>query len=156
MKQSGFTLLEIMIVVFLIALTVGIVSINFRRDPSQIVEKEARRFVALVDQMCQESITQGRVLALTDEGATAYKFVVFDNAEWQAVKQDDIFRLRQLPEGISLNLDVEDTSSDEDKAYLRCEPDGFMTPFSAEFDLEEVRYRVLTNEKRKMEISAVQ
>lgn len=155
-RERGFTLLEIMVVVFLIALTVGIVSINFRHDSSQIVETEARRFVALVDQMCQESITQGRVFALTDEGATAYKFVVFDNAEWQAVKQDDIFRLRQLPEGISLNLDVEDTVSDDDKAYLRCEPDGFMTPFSAEFYLEGVRYRVFTNEKRKMEISAVQ
>ena len=156
MKQSGFTLLEVMVVVFLIALTVGIVSVNFRHDSSQIVETEARRFVALVDQMCQESITQGRVFALTEEGATAYKFVISDNAEWQSVTQDDIFRLRQLPEGISLTLDVEDTAPDEDQAYLRCEPDGFMTPFSAIFDLEGVRYRVVTNEMRKMEISAVQ
>ncbi len=155
-SSSGFTLLEIMVVVFLIALTVGIVAVNFRRDSSQIVETEARRFVALVDQMCQESITQGRVFALTDDGATAYKFVVFDNAEWQAVKQDDIFRLRQLPEGINLNLDVEDTVPGGDKAYLRCEPDGFMTPFSAVFDLEGARYRVVTNEMRKMEISVLQ
>ncbi|MEA1888789.1 MAG: prepilin-type N-terminal cleavage/methylation domain-containing protein [Pseudomonadota bacterium] len=155
-SNSGFTLLEIMVVVFLIALTVGIVSINFRHDSSQIVETEARRFVALVDQMCQESITQGRVFALTDAGATAYTFVVLDNAEWQAVRQDDIFRQRQLPEGISLNLYVDDTVPGEDAAYLRCEPDGFMTPFSAEFDFDGVRYRVHTNEMRKMEISAVQ
>ncbi|NOY16034.1 MAG: prepilin-type N-terminal cleavage/methylation domain-containing protein [Gammaproteobacteria bacterium] len=155
-RERGFTLLEIMVVLFLIALTVGIVSINLRHDSSEIVETEARRFVALVDQMCQESIAQGRVLALTGEGATAYKFVVFGKAKWEAVKQDDIFRRRQLPEGVSLNLDVEDSASDKDKAYLRCEPDGFMTPFSAEFDLEGVRYRVLTNEMREMEISAVQ
>lgn len=154
--QSGFTLLEIMVVVFLIALTVGIVAVNFRHDSSQIVEAEARRFVALVDQMCQESITQGRVFALTDDGATAYTFVVFDQAGWQAVVGDDIFRQRQLPEGISLSLNVEDDAADEQKAYLRCEPDGFMTPFSAQFDLDELRYRVTTNAMRKMEISAVQ
>ena len=145
-----------MVVVFLIALTVGIVAVNFRHDSSQTVATEARRFVALVDQMCQESITQGRVFALTGEGATAYKFVVFDKSGWQTVVGDDVFRLRQLPEGISLNIDVKDAVPDAEKAYLRCEPDGFMTPFSAVFDLDEVRYRVVTNELRKMEISAVQ
>ena len=65
MKQSGFTLLEIMVVVFLIALTAGVVSLNFRHDKSQLVEVEARRFAALVEQMCQESIIQARVLAVT-------------------------------------------------------------------------------------------
>lgn len=145
-----------MVVVFLIALTVGIVSVNFRHDSSKIVETEARRFVALVDQMCQESITQGRVFALTDDGSMAYKFVIFDESEWQEIKQDDVFRRRLLAEGVSLNLDVEDTATNKDKTYLRCEPDGFMTPFSAVFDLEGLRYRVHTNEMRKMEISEVQ
>ncbi len=155
-NQSGFTLLEIMVVVFLIALTVGIVAVNFRHDSSQIVEAEARRFVALVDQMCQESITQGRVFALTEDGATGYKFNVFDQAEWQTVTGDDVFRPRQLPEGISLILNIDDDTPDDEKASLRCEPDGFMTPFSAVFDLDGERYRVVTNEMRKMEISAGQ
>lgn len=154
MKQSGFTLLEIMVVVFLIALTVGIVSVNFRHDTSQIVETEARRFAALVEQMCQESLVQGRFLAVTNEGSTAYRFVMFEQGKWQELKQDDIFRLRQLPEDISLNIDVEENSTAKEKAYLRCEPDGFMTPFSAVFDLDGVRYRVATNELRKIEIKA--
>ena len=156
MKQSGFTLLEIMVVVFLIALTVGVVSLNFRHDKSQLVELEARRFVALVEQMCQESVIQGRVLAVTNEGSTAYRFVAFENGDWQEIKQDDIFRLRQLPEDISLNLDIEEIAQSKDKPYLRCEPDGFMTPFSAVFDLEGVRYRVQTNEMRKMEVRATE
>jgi type II secretion system protein H len=140
MKQSGFTLLEIMVVVFLIALTVGIVSINFRHDTSQIVETEARRFAALVEQMCQESVVQGRLLAVTTEGSTAYRFVSFE----------------EVPEDISMNLDVEEDSTAKENSYLRCEPDGFMTPFSAVFDLDGVRYRVLTNELRKIEIKAIE
>jgi general secretion pathway protein H len=156
MKQSGFTLLEIMVVVFLIALTVGIVSINFRHDKSQLVEVEARRFVALVEQMCQESVVQGRVLAVTNKGATAYHFLVFENGGWQEITKDDIFRLRQLTEDISLNLDIDEGRVSKDKSYLRCEPDGFMTPFSAVFDLDGIRYRVLTNELRKMEIKATE
>ena len=155
MKQSGFTLLEIMVVVFLIALTVGMVSINFRHDTSQVVETEARRFAALVEQMCQESVVQGRLLAVTAEGSTAYRFVTFEQGAWQDIQQDDILRLRQLPEDISLIIDVDDTSPAKENAYLRCEPDGFMTPFSAVFDLDGVRYRVLTNELRKIEIKAV-
>jgi general secretion pathway protein H len=156
MKQSGFTLLEIMLVVFLIALTVSVVSINFRHDATQVVETEARRFVALVEQMCQESIIQARVLAVTNEGSTAYRFVAFENGDWQEIKQDDLFRQRQLPEDISLNLDVDAGVDSIGKPYLRCEPDGFMTPFSAVFDLEGVRYRVQTNEMQNMEITAAE
>ena len=155
MKQSGFTLLEIMVVVFLIALTVGMVSINFRHDTSQTVETEARRFAALVEQMCQESVVQGRLLAVTSVGSTAYRFVTFEQGAWQDIQQDDILRLRQLPEDISLIIDVDDALPAKESAYLRCEPDGFMTPFSAVFDLDGVRYRVLTNELRKIEIKAV-
>jgi hypothetical protein len=141
-----------MIVVFLIALTVGIVSVNFRHDTAQIVETEARRFAALVEQLCQESVVQGRLLAVTNEGSTAYRFVMFEQGEWREIKQDDIFRMRQLPEDISINLDVEEGSAEKENAYLRCEPDGFMTPFSAVLALDGVRYRVLTNELRKIEI----
>jgi len=153
-SSSGFTLIEIMVVVFLIALTAGIVSVKFRHDSSQIVETEARRFVALVEQMCQESVIQGRVFAVTRTGATGYRFVIFDDGEWLAVKQDDMFRPRELPDDISLKLDVEGAGTSEDKSYLRCEPDGFMTPFSAVFDLEGVRYQVLSNEVQKLEIKA--
>ena len=153
-KQSGFSLLEIMVVVFLIALTVGIVSVNFRHDTAQVVEREARRFAALVEQMCQESIVQGRVFALAGDGATAYRFVVIEDGEWRSVEGDDILQRRQLPEDISLTLSIEESSTAKDKAYLRCEPDGFMTPFSAVFDLEEVRYQVLSNEMQKLEIKA--
>jgi len=145
-----------MIVVFLIALTVGIVSINFRHDTSQLVETEARRFAALVEQMCQESVVQGRLLAVTNEGSTAYRFVMFEQSKWQELEQDDIFRMRQLPEDISLNLSVDEGAEPEDKSYLRCEPDGFMTPFTAIFDLDGERYRVLTNELRKIEIRAIE
>jgi len=155
-SSSGFTLIEIMVVVFLIALTAGIVSVNFRHDSSQIVETEARRFVALVEQMCQESVIQGKVFAVTRAGATGYRFVVFEKDEWQAVKQDDIFRSRELPEDISLKIEVEDADTSEDEPYLRCEPDGFMTPFLAVFDLDGLRYTVLTNEMREMEISTTE
>lgn len=156
MKQSGFTLIEVMVVVFLIALTAGIVSISFRHESSQLVETEARRFVALVEQMCQESVIQARFFAVTSEGATAYRFLVLENGKWITVNQGDVFRTRQLPEDISLKLTIEETAEPEIGDYLRCEPDGFMTPFTAVFDLDEVRYTVLTNERREMEIMAAE
>ena len=145
-----------MVVVFLIALTVGIVSINFRHDTSQLVETEARRFAALIDQMCQESVVQGRTLALTNEGSTAYRFVMFENGSWLDIKFDDIFRPRQLQEEISFNLEVDEDTVSKQKAYLRCEPDGFMTPFSAVFDLDGKRYQVVTNELQKIEVKAAE
>ncbi|MFW2440431.1 MAG: pilus assembly FimT family protein, partial [Arenicellales bacterium] len=162
MNQKGFTLIEIMVVMFLIALTVGIVSVNFRHDTSQVVETEARRFIALVEQMCQESIIQGRVFAVAADGATAYSFVSLVNGNWVPVADDDIFYTRQLPEEISITIALQeprqkaDKKDEKDRTYLHCEPDGFMPPFSAVFDLEEVRYRVETNEMHKMEIKVAE
>jgi hypothetical protein len=106
--------------------------------------------------MCQESVIQGKVFAITRTGATGYRFVVFEKDEWQAINQDDIFRSRELPEDISLKLDVEDADRLNDESYLRCEPDGFLTPFLAFFDMDRLRYTVLTNEMRQMEISAAE
>jgi hypothetical protein len=96
------------------------------------------------------------VLAITADGATAYKFVVYDGGAWKEMQRDDIFRPRILAEEISLNLQLKDAPSSKEKPYLRCEPDGFMTPFTAEFELEDNAYKVTTNAMREMEISAVQ
>jgi general secretion pathway protein H len=151
-KQSGFTLLEILVVVFLIVLTVGVVSLNFRHDTSQLVEQEAKRFAALVEQMCQESLVQGRVFAIDVEAGRGYRFVVLEGAEWREVPDDDILRTRTLAADMDMQLAIDDVT---DSTRLRCEPDGFMTPFTADFDLEGERYRVASNESRKIIISPV-
>ena len=62
--QGGFTLLEIMVVVVLIALTVTLVGMNLGRDTDQIAQLEATRFARLLSQVRDESVLTGKSYAI--------------------------------------------------------------------------------------------
>lgn len=153
--QKGFSLLEILVVLLLIALTTSLVAITIRHDISTVVEGEARRFAALVEQMCQESITQGKMFALSEDGATGYRFDVFAVDHWQPVVNDDVFRPRMLPEGITIALELPGSGNNKSKGRLLCGPDGVLTPFSALFAIDETQYRVSTNELQAIQIKVL-
>jgi general secretion pathway protein H len=153
LKQTGFTLIEILVVVFLVVLTVGVVAVNFRHDESRLVENEARRFAALVNQLCQESIIRGEVLAVTSPTPETYEFLVLDPNGWQPITGDDVFRARELQQDITLRLRIDEPGDSGEQ--LRCEPGGYMTPFSALFELAETVFRVRANEEQELEVNRV-
>jgi len=144
-----------MVVLLLIALTTSIVAVTMRHDISTVVEGEARRFAALVEQMCQESIIQGKAFALSEDGATGYRFDVFAVDHWQPVVNDDVFRPRDLPEGITIELELPTSGNDNNKEYLLCGPDGVLTPFSALFAIDDTQYRVSTNDFQDIQIKVL-
>ena len=153
-SQRGFTLLEVLIVMLLVALTATIVTLNFRHDLDQVVENEARRFAALMNQLCQESIIQSKVFATTEDGATGYRFVVLTNDGWKPLTGDDLFRPRSLPEDINIELALNNSIPRTDKkVYLQCGPDGVLPVFSALFSTDGIRYLVETNERQELQIS---
>jgi general secretion pathway protein H len=72
------------------------------------LQTEARRFAALVEVAQDEAMLQGREFGL-ELMATSYRFLEFDSLtnQWGELFGDDIFRLRQLPEGTELDLILE-------------------------------------------------
>jgi general secretion pathway protein H len=107
--SAGFTLVEIMIVAFIIGLVAAMAVITFggsRRDTE--LDKEAERLDALLDYTREQAELQTRDFGFrTIRGS--YQFVVFNviSNEWQAVQDDDALRERPLPEGILPALVVE-------------------------------------------------
>ncbi len=102
----GFTLLEIMVVVLLIGITVTLVSLSLGRDADQIAELEARRFMALVEHVREESILTGRTLGIeVVEQERRLRFVAAGDP-WTPIEGDDTLRERRLPEAIALRLEL--------------------------------------------------
>ena len=107
--SAGFTLVEIMIVAFIIGLVAAMAVITFggsRRDTE--LDKEAERLDALLDYTREQAELQTRDFGFrTIRGS--YQFVVFNviSNEWQAVQDDDALRERPLPEGMLPALVVE-------------------------------------------------
>lgn len=108
-RSAGFTLIEIMLVVFLIGLITAVAVITFggdRRDTE--LDKEAERLDALLDYVREQAELQTRDYGLR-VNAVSYSFVVFDvlQNQWRTADEDDALRERKFPEGIEPQVVVE-------------------------------------------------
>ncbi|HVC02431.1 MAG TPA: type II secretion system minor pseudopilin GspH [Steroidobacteraceae bacterium] len=109
MRNKGFTLVEILVVLVIIAvmLSMAVLSINVAGRDSQLHE-ESRRIVGLLDLLHDRALLEGRDFGLLVE-PRAYEFLVYDNFRdrWQPFDTQREFRRRELPKGLSLRLELD-------------------------------------------------
>jgi len=108
-RSAGFTLIELMLVVFIIGLITSAAIITFggdRRDTE--LDREAERLDALFDYVREQAELQTRDYGFRVNGE-GYSFVVFDvlRNEWRTADEDDALRAREFPEGIEPQVTVE-------------------------------------------------
>lgn len=108
-RSRGFTLIEIMIVVFIIGIiSAGVLlSVNLTgRD--QDLEKESDRLLNLVNYAREQAELQTREIGVVfhDDG---YQFLAYDTrrGRWREIYEDDVLRLRKLPDGLDFKLIVD-------------------------------------------------
>ena len=108
--ERGFTLIEILVVVIIIATvsSIALLSMNLVSDDRDL-DTERKRLATLLEVVQDEAAMQGREFGL-ELLQTGYRFVEYDPllSQWSEVMGDDLYRLRQLPEGVELELYVED------------------------------------------------
>jgi len=127
-KEHGFTLIEILVVVVIIATIVSIamLSMNLIADDREL-GTERNRLATLIEVAQDEAMMQGRELGLEVMTST-YRFVEFDpfTFRWSEILGDDLFRLRELPDGMEFELFIEDK-----RILLETDPMEFSDPDEA-------------------------
>jgi len=109
MRSKGFTLVEILVVVVIIAIIISlaVLSIGVTGRDSQL-DEESRRIEGLVGLLHERALLEGRDFGLRIEPA-AYEFVVYEprRDRWLALDRDSEFRHRDLPKGLSFQLQLD-------------------------------------------------
>ncbi len=132
-QPRGFTLIEILVVVIIIATisSMALLSLNLIGDDREL-DTERKRLATLLEVAQDESVMQGREFGL-EVLRTGYRFVEFNplTSQWSEILGDDLYRLRQLPEGMELELYVEDK-----RIMLDADPKVFETPKEDEISMD--------------------
>ncbi len=127
-RTAGFTLIEILVVVVIIATILSITLLSFGvLGNDRILRTEGQRVAALIELAQDDAVMQGREFAL--EFMTAgYRFVEYDalTGQWFEIPGDDTLRLRTLAEDLELELYLEDKRVvlDSDSMSLEGNADG--------------------------------
>ena len=169
-KQLGFTLIEIMVVVVVAAIMVAFIGARINRDDDRIARLEAKRFIAVLNEVRDEALMTGRIYALQfKKNDRSYLF--YNNpSDWQPVVGDRLLRERTLPEGIKMEFNIEEIENDEEEElivedsdeeeivevtslsdFILISPVDELTPFSLILSGEDYRYQISLNDEQKLE-----
>ena len=112
MRSKGFTLIEILVVLVIMAVVISlaVLSIGTTGRDAQL-DEESRRIEGLLDILHERALLEGRDFGLRIE-PTGYGFLVYsaDRDRWLPIKDEHEFRHRDLPKGVTFQLELDSVS----------------------------------------------
>ena len=104
-NSSGFTLLEVLVVLLVIGVmaTMGLLSLG-RSDADAVINVEARRVSAIIQLARQEAILNARYLGLSFS-ELGYKFYKLGDEGWRLITDDNDLRQRKFTNGVKSSFE---------------------------------------------------
>ncbi|WP_119978747.1 type II secretion system minor pseudopilin GspH [Shewanella algidipiscicola] len=104
LRQRGFTLMEVLLVVLLMGLAASAVTLTMGgTDQQQALDRVARQFMASTELVLDETVLSGHFIGIVIE-KDRYEFVVYDEGKWHPLQQDRLLAAREMQQGIQLDL----------------------------------------------------
>jgi len=108
-RAQGFTLLELMIVIVIVAILFSFATLTIRSNsPEDMIREEARRLDRLIQLALEEAVLKNVEYGLEFK-TNSYRFLSYNEDNWQAISSDKLLRERELPNEMEIELAIEQT-----------------------------------------------
>lgn len=101
---SGFTLIEILVVLVVIGITIAMVGVNLQRDPKAALREEAQRLALLLSAARSEAIATGKSLAWVADPPNYGFYTRGEDRKWTEPMGEAPLSQGTFPEPIRLAL----------------------------------------------------
>ena len=145
-QSSGFTLIELMVVLLLIGIVSTFAVLSLKGDPwGREIKLHIDRLTALVSAGSERAILRSEELAILFD-SDGYSFLTRGEEDWELLEDDRLFRARQIPEGLKLTLEIEDrelqiSEDSKEKPMVLLLSSGEVTAFSITLTANETGYK---------------
>lgn len=141
--ETGFTLIEVVVVLLLMGVVSALVVVNVAPDDQKQVRLESQRLASLFEQAGMEGQVSGNVVAWSSDGAEYSFQEQTPNGEWVAMSED-IYRPHDLPKNMILETAAVGQVGMTPGGRLMFNPSGINAPFDI----------VMTKQRTNMKISS--
>ena len=115
---SGFTLIELMVVITIIAIIAGFATLSVGQGAGRVVQDESHRLRSLLTLAGEEAVMQSEELAV-EMFSNGYRFLALNqsgqNWQWQVISDNPIFRARCFPQDIALEAEIDGAAAPLEK-----------------------------------------
>ena len=142
-RDHSFTLIEMMMVVFLISVVAAVLVPRIGNSGDRVAQLDASRFLAVVKEVIDEAILTGNYYALQiDQESHSYRFLA-NPYQWQPVLDDALLKQRSFSGDVEIEIDVYEQISEDVENIVLISPLGDIGAFRLAIRGKQQEYRVV-------------
>jgi general secretion pathway protein H len=157
MRQRGFTLIEILVVVAIMAIVLGATVARLELSDSRKARHAAEQLGDLFDSARDEAVTSGRNVAISSDGE-GYQFWIAEEgrSEWLPLADNELLRAGRLASGVNWSAQAVNGNWRPVGERIVFTPNGLVEPFQVKLTAGESSVIIATDVMGRMALDAEQ